>query len=144
MISSPRIPDSSAVDDLSYIPGIKDAGFIESSTLDRVIAYFRGALKEHPFNNFAANLPGGRRAINVSCEDYSLLGEKDLSKDITMGGFFQDCEQAVFTAGLSLEEVVSADCNLWRYGKELEFFILVFPVYVALRKKGYSHYDLVR
>lgn len=91
------------------------------------------------FNNFPGFLPGG-----------TMHEWTDLHSKITNRGgrpqifrnFLRECESAVYEAGTTPEDIKKAREEHVKNRSSTSLWNIITPVYVALRKKGYSHDDL--
>lgn len=101
------------------------------------------------FNNFVANLPGGYRwpgdwsAHDSDYLDAHIYKESkhcsDVKKQKTPRQFFADVETTIHELNFSnLSSDLLADIN---NNECVDNYLL--PLYIALRKKWYNHYDLV-
>lgn len=99
----------------------------------------------HFLNNFHFNFsPHDRELFKGDLNKRKYTGEFQTPKKSgnTMGEFYAECDAAVKEAGLKKEEVekLIREAGLARNNAKLNEAI--FPVYLKLREKGYSHYDL--
>lgn len=98
------------------------------------------------FNNFDLKLPGG---LFYSFEPEilnrrSFLNRDDASeirKNQTTYEFLSECEKSIVEEGLTFEQIIEfrKEKNE-NENKESDFFEMLIPVYINLRKKGYNHY----
>jgi hypothetical protein len=105
------------------------------------------------FNNFDANLPGGRRTKRELLPEGYLdrrFYENDSRaserlKEQTQREFNEEVRTAVISAGLDPKELMKERRDQINRNNRLndDFYRKLIPIYIILRKRGYNHSDLV-
>ena len=114
--------------------------------------YGRG-WQDHFFNNFFRQLPGGRsEAILQDLGSIVELNGEKIEKPQTYEHFYREVDMAIEEVGLDIAEIELAVKKVmslriekdWKERASLirEINDKTTLVYIALRQKGYSHYDL--
>jgi len=96
------------------------------------------------FNNFYGNLPGGYRRNYENILD--LPNEEGHRKGQTLREFFQEIDTTITESRTNPSIVEELQTRLKESGDSLNAFDSVlevaFPVYVRMREKGYTKFDL--
>lgn len=121
-------PELVTAEDLNNFPNYCPGGFNRQpiSELDEITQRFAMRLKTPLRTRFEA---AGRQELLPNYSDRML--------DSTMQELFDDVDAAILAAGLTLEEIATAEHS----GDTVREILL--PVYALLRAKGYRHNELV-